>query len=88
MKTRTAVAFAVLLAALLLPELAAACPMCVAGQGGNQKWFAVGSLFLSITPLVSIGGMVWYLRRRARALAADEAAAAASSLPAASSAQR
>ncbi len=84
MTHRTAlVAIAVVLAAVLLPELASACPMCIAGQGGNQRAFAIGSIFLSITPLLAIGGMVWYLRRRARALAAAEAARDAEPLPAA-----
>jgi hypothetical protein len=73
---RTALAIAAALVALVLPELAAACPMCMAGQGGGtQKAFAIGSLFLSITPLVAIGAVVWYLRRRARAIEAERAAA-------------
>ena len=59
------------LLALVLPEVASACPMCMAGQGGGtQRAFALGSLFLSVLPLAVIGGAVWYLRRRARALAA------------------
>jgi len=84
-KHRTAVlAIAAVLARLVLPELASACPMCIAGQGGSQRAFAIGSIFLSITPLLAIGGMVWYLRRRARAIAAAEAAASADApLPAA-----
>lgn len=54
---------------LALPDTAAACPMCLAGQGGGTgKAFAIGSLFLSITPLTVLGVAVWYLRRRARAL--------------------
>jgi hypothetical protein len=82
-KHRTAVlAIAAVLAALVLPELASACPMCIAGQGGSQRAFAIGSIFLSITPLLAIGGMVWYLRRRARAIAAAEAEHAAEPLPA------
>jgi hypothetical protein len=72
-----AILLAAALVALALPELAAACPMCMAGQGGGtQKAFAIGSLFLSFTPLVAIGAVVWYLRRRARAIAAAEEAEA------------
>ena len=64
---------ALVLAVLALPELAAACPMCMAGQGGGTgRAFAIGSLFLSVLPLAVIGTAVWYLRRRARALAAAE----------------
>jgi hypothetical protein len=71
-----AIAVAAALAALVLPELASACPMCMAGQGGGtQRAFAIGSLFLSITPLVAIGAVVWYLRRRARQIAAQQAEA-------------
>lgn len=89
MKHRNAaVAIAVVLAALVLPELASACAMCIAGQGGNQRAFAIGSIFLSITPLLAIGGMVWYLRRRARALAAAEAERDAERLPAAQAVAR
>lgn len=59
---------------LAWPGLAAACPMCLSGQGGGTgRAFALGSLMLSVTPLAVIGAGVWYLRRRARAL--DSAAA-------------
>ena len=58
-----------LVIALAAPEVALACPMCMAGQGGGTgRAFAIGSLFLSVLPLAAIGGAVWYLRRRARAL--------------------
>lgn len=53
--------------ALLAPALASACPMCLSGQGGGKiEAFAIGSIFLSVTPLAVIGLAVWYLRRRAR----------------------
>lgn len=56
-------------AALALPEVASACPMCLSGQGGGTgKAFAIGSLFLSVLPLAVIGGAVFWLRRRARQL--------------------
>jgi glycerol-3-phosphate acyltransferase PlsY len=55
--------------AVAAPDLAHACPMCMAGQGGGTgRAFAIGSLFLSVLPLAAIGAAVWYLRRRARAL--------------------
>jgi hypothetical protein len=60
-----------LVAALVLatPRLADACAMCIAtGKGGKQGAFAIGSLFLSVMPLVVVGGMVFYLRRRAKAI--------------------
>jgi len=80
---RRAATLALLVAAVAAPEIAQACPMCMSGQGGGTgKAFAIGSFFLSVTPLAVIGGAVLYLRRRARALAAQEAAAAAPALPA------
>lgn len=57
---------------LALPDAAQACAMCMGKGGGTGKAFAIGSFFLSITPLAVIGGAVWYLRRRARALRAAE----------------
>lgn len=60
---------AALASLLALPGAAAACPMCLAAPGGGtSQAFAIGSLFLSVIPLVVVGAAVWYLRRRARAL--------------------
>jgi hypothetical protein len=73
---------AAVLLALLVPDAAQACAMCMAGQGGGtSRAFAIGSIFLSITPLASIGALVWYIRRRARALAAEEEANAVREMP-------
>lgn len=69
------IAIATLAAALLVlavPDSAQACAMCMGKGGGTGKAFAIGSFFLSITPLAVIGTAVWYLRRRARALRAAE----------------
>ncbi|MCU0668343.1 MAG: hypothetical protein MUF70_03195 [Myxococcota bacterium] len=75
-------AWALLALLLAVPGTAAACPMCLSGQGGGTgKAFAIGSLFLSITPLAVIGSAVWYLRRRARALRDAEDARALSVAP-------
>jgi cbb3-type cytochrome oxidase subunit 3 len=49
--------------------------MCVSGRDDNvQAAFAIASLFLSLAPLVMIGGLVFWLWRRARRIAAEEAA--------------
>ena len=73
---------AVALGGPLLPELAAACPMCLSGQGGGTaSAFALGSLMLSVMPLAVIGGAVWYIRRRARALQEPVERPAAGSVP-------
>lgn len=68
-------ALAPLLAALCWPELASACPVCTAGrEEENRQAFLVTTLFLSLLPLSMVGGLVWWLRRRARQAAALEAA--------------
>ena len=56
-------------ALLLAPHAAQACPVCTGGQKEEVgRAFLVGSLFLSILPLVLIGAGAWWLRRRARAI--------------------
>ena len=62
-------------AALALPAVASACDNCLAAQDDAiQAAFAIGSIFLSVTPLALIGGFVWWLRRRTEKLRAEEAA--------------
>jgi len=62
-------------AALALPAVASACDNCLAAQDDAiQAAFAIASVFLSVTPLALIGGFVWWLRRRAQKLQAEEAA--------------
>lgn len=55
--------------AVATPRIAAACAVCLGGTGGGtQRAFAIGTLFLSVLPLAVIGGVILYLRHRARAL--------------------
>ena len=62
-------------AALALPAVASACDNCLAAQDDAvQAAFAIASVFLSLTPLALIAGIVWWLRRRAQKLRAEEAA--------------
>ena len=62
-------------AALSAPDAARACSMCISAQDDAvQSAFAVASLFMTVMPLSAIGSLVWWLRRRARQLAAEEAA--------------
>jgi hypothetical protein len=65
---------ALALAAGLAPEAAQACAVC-AGQDSAAVSRALlkGTALLSLTPLAIIGAGVWYLRRRARQLAAADA---------------
>ncbi|TFG97995.1 MAG: hypothetical protein E4H11_01095 [Myxococcales bacterium] len=60
-----------LLAAALLaaPRIVHACSVCTGGQKEEvNQAFLIGSLFLSVLPLAAIGAVVWWLRRRSRAL--------------------
>jgi predicted cobalt transporter CbtA len=60
---------------LVAPGLASACDGCLAAQSDSvQRAFIVASAFISVLPLAMVGGGVWWLRRRAQKLAAEEAA--------------
>ena len=64
-----------LVAALLLaPRAALACAVCTGGQKQEVAWALLrGSLLLSVLPLLAVGAVAWWLRRRARAIAAGGA---------------
>jgi cbb3-type cytochrome oxidase subunit 3 len=66
---------AVALALSVAPSAASACAVCTGGQDDETlAAFLAGTITLSLLPLAMIGGLVWWLRRRARQLAAEEAA--------------
>ena len=76
---RPALSAALAAALLLAPRVAFACAVCTGGQKAEvNRAFLVGSLFLSVLPLLAAGAAVWWLRRRARALNALPIRAAAS----------
>jgi hypothetical protein len=57
--------------ALLLaaPEAAEACSVCSAAQDDSvREAFLVTTVFLSVLPLLLVGGFAWWLRRRVREL--------------------
>jgi hypothetical protein len=59
-----------------LPRAAEACAVCLSGrEDDNQRAFLAGTILLSTLPVALIGGIAWYIRRRAREIAAREAAA-------------
>jgi len=60
---------------VVAPLDAVACPSCLAAQDSDvQMAFISATAFLTFLPLASIGALVFWLRRRARQLDAEEAA--------------
>lgn len=49
-----------------LPDVALACPGCIAGTEENRVAFLVTTGLLTFLPLLMIGGVVYWLRKRAR----------------------
>ncbi len=59
-------------ALVITPQVASACAVCTAGRDDETVAAFLGTTaFLSVLPLALIGGFVWWLRRRIRALEAD-----------------
>ena len=50
------------------PAIAHACPMCFAGGDQNQDAFLFGSIFLMVTPVLSLGGLGFWAYRRIKAI--------------------
>jgi hypothetical protein len=76
--SRARALYAALAAALVcaLPRAAEACAVCLSGrEDDNQRAFLAGTILLSTLPLALIGGIAWWVRRRAREIAEREAAA-------------
>jgi len=60
--------------ALALPRAVEACAVCMSGRADDtQRAFLLGTLLLSALPFALIGGLVLWIHRRARELAAREA---------------
>ena len=51
------------------PRVAAACAVCSAGREDETRFaFLLTTILLSVLPPLAVGGTVWWLVRRARAL--------------------
>jgi len=75
MTTAVKAALLGLVLVLLAPLDAAACPLCIAAQDKSvQIAYMAASAFMTFLPLGLIGGLVYWLRRRARQLALEEEA--------------
>jgi hypothetical protein len=55
-----------LLALLLLPGVASACPVCFDSSDENRRAFLATTAFLTLLPLGMVGGAGLWLRKRAR----------------------
>ena len=48
----------------LVPEIASACPVCFSGTEETRFAFLLTTIFLTLLPLLLVGSLVWWLRRR------------------------
>jgi hypothetical protein len=62
---RASVAAAVL-AVVWAADLAYACPSCASPLEENRQAFVDTTVFLTVLPLMMVGGFVWWLRRQTR----------------------
>ena len=68
------VALIVGLLVLVATEPAFACAVCFDANEESRGAFLGTTILLSLLPLGLIGGFAWFIRRRARQLAAEELA--------------
>jgi hypothetical protein len=62
---RAAVILVIGAALMLLPSLAVACPVCMSGREEDTRFaFIWTTAFLTAMPLVLVGGVIFWLRRR------------------------
>lgn len=53
---------------LLTPAWAQACSVCFSAREGTRSAFLITTIALSLLPLGLIGGVIFWLRRKARSL--------------------
>ena len=57
----------------LLPDVAAACPVCFDARDENRQAFLTTTIFLSLFPLGMVAGVGLWVRKRSRDLDEQEA---------------
>ncbi|MCP5059929.1 MAG: hypothetical protein GY937_24765 [bacterium] len=63
-----------LIAFLFLADGAAACAVCAAGEDDRSRdSYIIATIVMSVLPVSIVGSLVWYIRRRGRALQKIEA---------------
>ncbi len=73
--TACAVQLSLIAAAVLAlwPGAAGACPVCMSNQAeASRNAFIATTGFLTVLPLLMVGGLAWWIRRRSRELARAE----------------
>ena len=55
----------------LMPSVAAACPVCFSGNEANREAYYLTFLLMTLLPVSSVLGLLWWLRRRLREQAAQ-----------------
>ena len=53
-------------------DLAYACPSCASPLEENRQAFVDTTIFLTVVPLMMIGGFIWWIRRKIRESEAPE----------------
>jgi len=71
MRVARASVVAAVVALAWVADLAYACPSCASPLEENRQAFVDTTVFLTVVPLMMMGGFIWWLRRRIRAM--DEA---------------
>ena len=75
---KNACAGALLALLVLAPRIVLACPVCMGGRDdATRTAFLLTTLFLTVLPLALIGGVVWWLTRRAHTLEQQRSGGAA-----------
>ena len=49
-----------------LSDLAYACPSCASPLEENRQAFVDTTIFLTLAPLLMLGGLIWWIRRKAK----------------------
>jgi hypothetical protein len=73
---RASAAALVVVGVVVSPRLARACAVCMSGREDDVQFaFIATTALLSALPLIFVGGVVWWLRRRLREMEEGDAAA-------------
>lgn len=60
-------------AVLAAPRIATACAVCISGRDDEtQLAFRISTGAMTLLPFLLVGGLLWWLRRRFRALAEEQ----------------